>query len=1036
MQQFTADPMGVAVPPQALPILRRMPFARRCLAGGLLLLFGVNAVLAQTSQTLETQFRSVTVPQNTVPTVAQDRAGFIWVATAKGLTRYDGYRLRPIELPGQTVVQRNLGWVRALAPARDGRMWIGTEFMGLAIYDPEQDRVTPLGSAFNGGEHQAPVRALAEDAEGQVWIGTLGQGLQAYDPAQRQFKTWPLRWQGEAEARVLALAHARDGSLWIGHWRGLTRLFEGNWSHYTAEGPESPVLALAVARDGRVWLGTQDGRLGVTDSGRVRWMQSLQAPVQAIAEAADGLIWVGTKTGLLWVDAQTGQVLRKLRHDPRRSTGPAGNDISAILRDQTDAMWVSGYGLGLQRHLENPGLSVRGADTTAAAPLDEIDVRALLMRRNGEVLAPTQTGRVVRLDGRPGQQLRSLGLLPRERQTIVESLAEAADGTLWMAAAGRLEQRSSEGRLLRDWPLDGGRAQQLVLRDGQVWLGMQEGLYRLASPQAPSLERVRLADGRPLLGSITAIRPDLQNGRFWIGGMQGLYREQAEGIRPVPQAPGETLGNPIVMGLLSGRDGTLWVDTPVAGLHRLRGWDAQGRARFERIGERLGMEGVFGGNLHEDAQGRIWSQLNVYDPRDDRVESFGFAEGASFGSFWFFASCTLPDGSYLFGGSRGLLRIDPVRYRPRSSQVPLVISALRVNGQPFQPERLQPRLQLPAGTRTLGVEFAGLDYADPAGLRYQYRLLGLDQEWTQADASARSPSFGPLKPGHYQLQLRASPAHTAGAGTELKLDIELLPNWWQTLWAQLGAVLLGLLVVRAWVRWRTRRLLRREAELQALVDARTAELREASLTDTLTGLRNRRYLELRLPDDLRLCLRRYESDEPGLPGPDSDLVVMVLDLDHFKRVNDEHGHAAGDAVLVQLAERLRGVFRETDSLVRWGGEEVLALVRGTSREAAAELAERVCTAVREQPFDIGEAQAVPVTVSIGFAVFPLDPQLPRAWEWQDCLALADSALYAAKALGRDAYVGAVQADGLSPEQAPRELRSWLIEPRLQVRRSA
>ncbi|MEJ1939180.1 two-component regulator propeller domain-containing protein, partial [Nostoc sp. NIES-2111] len=90
---------------------------------------------------MEVQFRSVSVPQNSVPAIAQDRAGFLWIATNKGLTRYDGYRLRPIEAPGQNATQRSLGWVRALAAGADGRMWIGTEFQGLVAYGPQPDRV-------------------------------------------------------------------------------------------------------------------------------------------------------------------------------------------------------------------------------------------------------------------------------------------------------------------------------------------------------------------------------------------------------------------------------------------------------------------------------------------------------------------------------------------------------------------------------------------------------------------------------------------------------------------------------------------------------------------------------------------------------------------------------------------------------------------------------------------------------------------------------------------------------------------------------
>ncbi|MGQ3054573.1 MAG: diguanylate cyclase, partial [Roseateles sp.] len=580
---------------------------------------------------------------------------------------------------------------------------------------------------------------------------------------------------------------------------------------------------------------------------------------------------------------------------------------------------------------------------------------------------------------------------------------------------------------------------QLLLRaDGSVWLGMQEGLYRLPGATAAALERVHPLGGA-LHGGIYAVR-QAPDGRLWVGGQQGLFRERAAGdgaLQVLPQAPEQALASPIVMGLLWGRDGRLWVDTPVSGLHRLKGWDGEGRARFERISERHGADGVFGGNLHEDDQGRIWSQLYVYDPAADRLDSFGSAEGANFGSFWFFASTELPGGGLLFGGSRGLLRVLPQAWRALPSNPPLVLSGLRVNGQPHEPPRtLGDGLRLPPEKRSLSVEFAALDYADPTRLRYEYRLEGLDSGWTRVDASGRNPSFGPLKPGKYTLQVRATAHHSLWGTEQLQLPITLEPAWWETVGARIGGVLAGLLAIWSWMRWRTRSLRRREVALQALVDERTAELRELSLTDTLTGLRNRRYLELRLDDDLRLCLRRFET--PGYegvgdgPGPDADLLLLLLDLDHFKRVNDVHGHAAGDAVLVQLAERLRQVFRETDSLVRWGGEEVLVLARETERRDAAELAARVCAAVRDTPFEIGPGETVQVTVSIGFCAFPLDPRHPRLWDWRACLALADSALYAAKAQGRDGYVGAIRANGLSPREAPEGLASWQQESRLEV----
>ena len=229
---------------------------------------------------MEVQFRSVSVPQNTVPAIAQDRTGFLWIATNKGLARYDGYRLRPIELPGETPASRSLGWVRALAPGADGRMWVATEFQGLMAYDPEHDRVERHGSAQGAGGPHAPIRALAEGRDGAIWVGTLGRGLFRYDPVRRRHEPQTLRWHDQDENRVVALHAGRDGTVWAGHWRGLARLTQGAWQDVPLPGlPDGmPVLALAEDRVGRLWLGTQDGHLGVVERGEVRWVQTLAMP--------------------------------------------------------------------------------------------------------------------------------------------------------------------------------------------------------------------------------------------------------------------------------------------------------------------------------------------------------------------------------------------------------------------------------------------------------------------------------------------------------------------------------------------------------------------------------------------------------------------------------------------------------------------------------------------------------------------------------------------------------------------------------------
>ena len=137
----------------------------------------------------------------------------------------------------------------------------------------------------------------------------------------------------------------------------------------------------------------------------------------------------------------------------------------------------------------------------------------------------------------------------------------------------------------------------------------------------------------------------------------------------------------------------------------------------------------------------------------------------------------------------------------------------------------------------------------------------------------------------------------------------------------------------------------------------------------------------------------------------------MLDIDAFKRINDRYGHAAGDAVLVQFGARLRSVLRESDYLVRWGGEEFLAVARDTDRHRAEELAERMRAVIAATPFVLDDGQQIAVSCSVGFACMPFEPERPQGRGWHQVVNLADLGLYAAKRSGRDAWVGVHAASG-------------------------
>jgi diguanylate cyclase (GGDEF)-like protein len=233
----------------------------------------------------------------------------------------------------------------------------------------------------------------------------------------------------------------------------------------------------------------------------------------------------------------------------------------------------------------------------------------------------------------------------------------------------------------------------------------------------------------------------------------------------------------------------------------------------------------------------------------------------------------------------------------------------------------------------------------------------------------------------------------------------------------------------------------RTAELENLsqeLQAKSAELEASSLIDPLTGLHNRRFLNQYLDGEVAQALRRHEEHRhQGTPlAEGADIVFFILDIDHFKQVNDQYGHAAGDAVLVQMRQRLQQAFRQADYLVRWGGEEFLIVARATSRSQAPELAERACAAVANAPFVLGDGTLLQRTCSVGFAAFPLAPAWPTVLEWPTVVDLADQALYAVKNNGRNGWLGLVEVTAESAtalrDAAKQPLTQWVASGAVQL----
>jgi diguanylate cyclase (GGDEF)-like protein len=329
---------------------------------------------------------------------------------------------------------------------------------------------------------------------------------------------------------------------------------------------------------------------------------------------------------------------------------------------------------------------------------------------------------------------------------------------------------------------------------------------------------------------------------------------------------------------------------------------------------------------------------------------------------------------------------------------PLVLSGLRVDGKPVS--RPHGLLRLARPDSTLEMQYDLLTGEKEDDNWYRVSLINGDVETTAWDA-ANAHLYARLPTGARRIRIEARDA--AGvAATPIELQLEVPEVWWRTPGARAVQVLLGLLLLWGVLKLRERQLHGRGETLRGMVQERTAqlqkreselrnandELRRLSYTDPLTGLGNRRRLFETLDLHWRAAARKGDS-----------LALLLIDLDHFKRFNDAHGHLAGDARLQQVARLVKSQLPAGASAARYGGEELCVLLPAHALEDARRVAERMRQAIASLPADtaLPELEDIAVTASIGVAA-----GVPGLEQRPDVLiARADRALYAAKAAGRN-----------------------------------
>ncbi len=952
---------------------------------------------------LEHWSRDNGLPSTSVQQVLQTADGYLWLGTQDGLVRYDGARFVAFHSRNTPEILNNN--VQALAQSRDGALWFST--LGGGVVRMHRGRFEAWTRAR--GLSSDIVRAVLEDRDGALWVGT-DEGLDRLDGAS--LESWDL---GEAlgDSVVETLYEDEEGRLWVASRNGGACIFaEGACHPLPLPGGLDPrrIRALLESEEGRLWIGTEgDGLLRIDGDQVTRY--SLQEGlsdnvVTSLLEDRDGSLWIGTKRGGLNRLGPGGPEVFSARD------GLSYPYVTSLQEDREGNLWVGTYAGGLN--------SLREASFVTYGTRDGLGAEValtVLEDRLGYVWVGTMKG-LYRLHG---ERAVPFAGMEQVKDLAITGLYQDSAGALWVGTFGQGLRRFADGQWTTWTSADGLPADYVyaIAEDtqGTIWIGTQKGLCRLvddtmdvlAAEQGLAHETIRL------------LHLD-RSGTLWIGSDGGgLQRWDGTGFTEALPGPDAAPNLRQILTVHEGQDGALWFGTEGGLIH----------IRDDKLATASGTQGLWDERIWrilEDDAGSLWmsSNLGVYRVEKaalealftgevNQVESqvFGKADGmasAECNGGYVNAGARSSDGRLWFPTTKGVAVVDPAEAL-RAKPLPSVIIET-LHADEGEVDRHQAVVLAP-GTWRLAIGFTAPTFTAPDKVRFRYRLAG--QSWSQPTTN-REAGFTNLPPGRHRFEVGASNGQGRWSEQIAALEFTVQPFFWQTHWFLIAAVLSALLLVAGFLWIRERQHQGRERELEAQVQARTQELRrmadehkELALRDSLTSLRNRRFLhETVRPRVGAIARQQTAAASPAGNVRKPTLVdllgLAIVDIDHFKWVNDTHGHDAGDAVLRQFSRLLTDTARGHDVVVRWGGEEFLVVLAGADEEGLRAFGERLRKRVEAMEFQLPGGATIHRSCSVGLVGCPFYPPNGPEMDLDQMVNLADLGLYQAKRTGRNRSV--------------------------------
>jgi diguanylate cyclase (GGDEF)-like protein len=828
------------------------------------------------------------------------------------------------------------------------------------------------------------IQSLWEDHTGCLWIGTWSGGLNKYDPTTGAFSRYqhdPGDPSSISENQVEAVMEDDRGRIWAGTWRsGLNCLV--------------PASASAGEKG-------KDGNPRNAGDRFLRYQSDLNNPDSLSGNSIVYFymdrqkdLWIGhSENGLSRIDSST-KPFHVFQNNPANPNSLGFNSVGCFYEDNQGILWIGTRGGGLDRfdrrnnryaHFRNDP-----ADPSSLSDNDVLSIHEDPARPDQILWICTSQG-LCRFD-KSGKRFKTILFNPRIPKSI--------DNVVYMIQKG-------DGRF--------------------IWIGTANGLIHFDT----ATERfVRYAHDPTDPSSLSAndnetLRMD-KSGNLWVGtfntGLNLLRKGEKSFIRYLsdPRNP-DSLSSDMINYIFEDRSGYIWIGT-----NRGLIFHDPKTGRFTLLSQRTGLPSTMIGAIQEDESGNLWivtaKGLSRFNPADRSLKNFDVNDGLPSDELTLQSGYQSRSGELFFGTNKGFVAFHPGEIQDNPFLPTVVITDLKLfnesvpvgkrpDGRTILRKTITstPALELTHRDYVVGLEFAALNFTLPEKNQYAYKMENFDKDWNYV-GNRRFATYTSLPPGDYIFRVKASNNDGLWNEEGVSLRIRVIPPYWKTWWFEtlLGLAALG--IVGSFYKFRTRAIRRRNILLENEVHKRTQELKEMSLADPLTGLRNRRFLQEIVQPDISAFIKfkkfaRESRDRRVTPDNQRAVYgIFMFDLDHFKTVNDIFGHEGGDSVLKKFAQILRSSVREDDPVIRYGGEEFLVILKKTQPEYLDIFAKRILDKIRGAEYEMADNVRLKKTCSLGYTMFPFYNDALDLFLFDQTVMIADQGLYYAKSHGRNSAV--------------------------------